>query len=83
MDSALLNLMDQKRGSKNRSQFIRDAIAKMLGLPSDLTRAPDRVRSHDVHRLNVTLNEETSTDPLPPRKGDVSYSAKKRAKKKP
>jgi hypothetical protein len=84
MDSELLSLMDQKRGAKNRSQFIREAIAKMLGLPSEMTNAPDRVKAHQVHRLNVHLNDEVSTEPTPPPQPVVYPKPKlKRSKKKP
>ena len=82
MDSELLDLMDKKRGTKNRSQFIREAIAKMLGLSPEITHAPDRVKSHQVHRLNVTLNDEPSTEPTPPRQ-DGRVHPKPPRKKKP
>lgn len=78
MDSELLSLMDQKRGSKNRSQFIRDAIAKMLGLSSDITRAPDRVKV----RLNVTLNETADSPPVTETRKPVTYPKPKRGTKK-
>jgi len=82
MDSELLSLMDKKRGAKNRSQFIREAIAKMLGLSSDAAHAPDRVkRLEPTHRLNVVLNDEPSAEkPSEPKR--VTYDdAKPKARR--
>ena len=71
VDSHLLSLMDDARGARNRSQFIREAITKMLGLPANLAQAPDRVQKiGEIHRLNCDLAAVDSTP-------------KKRAKKKP
>lgn len=84
MDSELLNLMDKKRGPKNRSQFIREAIAKMLGLPSEAAHAPDRVKSlQPTHLLAVTMNDKPTTETAPPQAKRVTYDdAKPKARKK-
>lgn len=87
MDSELLGLMDRARGEKNRSQFIRDAIAKMLGLPLEMGRSPDRVkiRHDEIHRHNLSLNDTPSSEaPMPAiNKGPYQLPPKKRTKKKP
>ena len=78
IDDELAGLMDQARGTKNRSQFIRDAIARMLGVPIQMGKAPDRVKSErSTLRLNVTINEESK-----PAVRTVNPT-KKQTKKKP
>lgn len=77
--------MDSKRGAKSRSQYIRDAIASMLGVSLKMGRAPDRVRSGgSTVRLACTLNEDPGyTPPVETPKKSVDYKqAIKAAKKK-
>jgi hypothetical protein len=89
IDDELAGLMDRARGTMNRSQFIRDAIARMLGVPAEMGRAPDRVKSDaSTVRLNVTLNEEPGYKPQAEKaKKSVDYkdaikAAKKKGRKK-
>ena len=42
LDEQLLAAIDRKRGTTNRSQFIRESLAKFLGISINLAAAPDR-----------------------------------------
>lgn len=42
LDGELLAELDKVRGSVNRSQFIREALAAKLGIKLDIAVAPDR-----------------------------------------
>lgn len=41
-DPALVEMLDQGRGSVSRSQFIREAVAEKLDVPLSHASAPDR-----------------------------------------
>jgi len=86
LSKRLLGIVDKTR-KVNRAQFIRDALAEKLAsmgipVPGSVLEVPDRVKvRHDVHRLNVTLNDEPSADPIPPRQEGRVHPKPPRKKK--
>lgn len=87
LSKRLLGIVDKTR-KVNRAQFIRDALAEKLAsmgipVPCAVLEVPDRVKvRHEVHRLNVHLNDEASTEPTPPSK-PVKYPKPPRKPRKP
>jgi hypothetical protein len=88
LSKRLLGIVDKTR-KVNRAQFIRDALAEKLAsmgipVPGSVLEVPDRVKvRHDVHRLNVTLNDEPSADPIPPRQDGRVHPKPPRKPRKP
>ena len=71
LSKKLLGIVDKSR-KVNRAQFIRDALSEKLAsmgipVPGSALDVPDRVKvRHDVHRMNVVLNDQASVEPTPP-----------------
>ena len=70
LDPLLLAKMDQARGSKTRSFFIRESIAnylRSLGTPveDDIVYPPDRTRLDQHYSPSVKLNDEGHSLSLP------------------
>lgn len=93
LDEDLLASMDLARGFKDRSQFVREAIAEKLRkmaitVPEHLIHAPRRTRMiqkiGDIDQ-SISLNETLDPSPAMPIK-EVSYSMPKKrdsSKRKP
>lgn len=57
LDEAFLASIDENRGTMNRSQFIRESLAKYLGLSMVHAAAPDRAAKGGRKRKISTLDE--------------------------
>ena len=44
LDEQLLASIDERRGGTNRSAFVRESLAKYLGVSMNLAAAPDRTK---------------------------------------
>ena len=68
VDARFLAEIDRKRGTKSRSDFLREALYEYLGsttLPASITAAPDRAGKGGRPRkpLETAMLNDTATDP--------------------
>ena len=81
LDEDLLDELDRVRGSMNRSQFIREALAVKLGVDQGKTVAPDRAGKGrkpmigNREGVSIYLNDGPSIEPLP-KSSPVNYATK-------
>jgi hypothetical protein len=74
VDAKLLAEIDARRGTMNRSAFVRESLAKYLQIDLTLAAAPDRTGKGGKSRKPIAAVPGTGKPSLPPSKKTASAS---------